>query len=88
MKRYALHWLVALNLLLAAGLAWMWIGSDGRLRNVHWQVPSPQTTDYAAMVPPLPGITPADTRQFIAMLERPLFSPIRRPPPPPPPARS
>ena len=88
MKRYALHWLVALNLLLVAGLAWMWIGSDGRLRNVHWQVPSPQTTDYAAMVPPLPGITPADTRQFIAMLERPLFSLTRRPPPPSPPSQA
>ena len=84
MKKYTLHVLVALNLLLAAGLAGMWIGPDGRLRNVHWQAPSPQTTDFTAMASALPAIAPADTRQFIAMLERPLFSPTRRPPPPPP----
>jgi hypothetical protein len=37
------------------------------------------------MLPPLPGIASADTSQFIAMLDRPLFSSSRRPPPPPPP---
>ena len=86
MRKYTLHALAALNLLLAAALTVLWVGPGGQLRNkVHWHAPGPQTTDYAAMIPPLPGIAPADTSQFIGMLERPLFSPTRRPPPPPPP---
>ena len=85
MKKYALPVLVLLNVALALVLGYLWIDPAGRLRNIHWQAPSPQTTDYAAMVPSLPGAAPADTSQFIAMLERPVFSPTRRPPPPPPP---
>ena len=37
------------------------------------------------MVPTLAVRKQADTSQFLGMLERPLFSPTRRPPPPPPP---
>ncbi|MBN9572300.1 MAG: hypothetical protein J0H16_00040 [Alicycliphilus denitrificans] len=88
MKKHALHALLALNVALVLVLAWLWIDKTGHLRNVHWQPPSPQTTDYAAMVPALPGPAPADTSQFIAMLDRPLFSPTRRPPPPPPPPQA
>ena len=85
MKRYALNLLLLLNVALALVLAWMWFSSDGSLRNAHWSAPEPRTANYSAMLPPLPGIASADTSQFIAMLDRPLFSSSRRPPPPPPP---
>lgn len=85
MKKYSLHMLVLLNVILVLVLARLWFNSAGHLRNIQWQVPKPQTVDYAAMVPSLPGVAPADTSQFIAMLDRPVFSPTRRPPPPPPP---
>ena len=85
MKRYALNLLLLLNVALALVLAWMWFSSDGSLRNTHWSAPGPRTANYSAMLPPLPGIASADTSQFIAMLDRPLFSSSRRPPPPPPP---
>lgn len=85
MKRHALNLLILLNVALAVVLARMWFAADGSLRNTHWTAPAPLTANYAAMLPPLPGVASADTSQFIAMLERPLFSPSRRPPPPPPP---
>ena len=84
MKRYALNLLLLLNATLALVLAWMWFAPDGSLRNAHWTAPPPRTANYSAMLPPLPGIASADTSQFIAMLDRPLFSSSRRPPPPPP----
>lgn len=88
MKRYALPLLVLVNIGLALTLAWMWVGSDGSLRNTHWKAPPPHQTDFASMVPALPGPGSADTSQFIAMLDRPLFSSSRRPPPPPPPPQA
>ena len=85
MKKYSLHILVLVNVLLVLVLARLWLDSAGRPRNIHWRAPAPQTADYAAMVPSFPGLAPADTSQFISMLDRPVFSPTRRPPPPPPP---
>jgi hypothetical protein len=84
-NRHALQALIALDVLLALALAALWLTPQGQPRNLQWQPPAAQTADYAAMVPALPGSAPADTRQFIALLERPLFSVTRRPPPPPPP---
>lgn len=88
MKRYALHLLFAINVALGLALAWLWVAPDGTLRNTHWKVPAPQTADFAGMLPALPGVASADTSQFIAMLDRPLFSSSRRPPPPPPPPQT
>lgn len=85
MKRHTLLLLTLLNVALAAVLAWLWFDPKGGLRNTHWQPPPAQKIDFAAMVPALPPIGPTDTSQFIAMLDRPLFSVTRRPPPPPPP---
>lgn len=84
MNRYALHALVGLNLLLALLLVLLWVGPNGRLRNLQWQPPAPQSTDYAAMLPEIPGAVPMNPGAIIAMLERPLFTTTRRPPPPPP----
>jgi hypothetical protein len=85
MKRYALHALLLVNLALAAVLAWLWLTPAGALRNVHWQAPAPRKSELATMVPPLPGVSTAEPGQYLAMLDRPLFSSTRRPPPPPPP---
>ena len=85
MKRHALHLLLLANAALALLLAWLWFTPAGTTRNVRWQPPAAQKTDFAAMLPVLPSIATADTSQFIAMLDRPLFAATRRPPPPPPP---
>ncbi len=87
MKRYTLHLLLLVNAALLLLLGWMWVDTDGSVRNVHWQPPEPHRTDFAAMLPALPGVTNADTGQFIAMLDRPIFAFTRRPPPPPPPPK-
>lgn len=85
MKRYALHFLLLLNISLVLALGWLWLTPDGDLRHVHWQPPAARTNDFASMLPALPGFASPDTGQFLAMLERPLFSMSRRPPLPPPP---
>lgn len=85
LKRYVLPLLVLINLALAGVLAWLWFTPEGELKNTHWDRPSAQKSDFASMMPPLPVIAPADTGQFMALLDRPLFSLTRRPPPPPPP---
>lgn len=85
MKRYTFHILLLVIALLIGILAAMWFHRDGSLRNIHWQPPQAQTQDFVSMVPTLPVRKQADTSRFLAMLERPLFSPTRRPPPPPPP---
>ncbi len=59
--------------------------SGRNIAHVRWQPPEPRKSDVAGLLPVLPAVGTADTRAFIAMLERPLFSATRRPPPPPPP---
>lgn len=84
MKRYTFHIFLLVIAMLASILLAMWFHRDGSLRNVHWQPPEAQTQDFASMLPTLPARTQGDTSRFLVMLERPLFSPTRRPPPPPP----
>ena len=85
MKQHIVRILVAFGLVLSLVLAWLWIGTDGKPRNVHWIPPLPHKPDFAGMIPHLPLQDPADLNRFVATLDRPLFSPSRRPPPPPPP---
>ena len=88
MRRVALPLLVILNTGLLCLLAWVWFTPDGQLRGMRWQSPAPVKVDLQALLPALPGQGQADTSQFLGMLERPLFSPTRRPPPPPPPPKA
>lgn len=88
MRRVALPLLVILNAGLLCFLAWVWFTPDGQVRGMRWQSPSPVKVDLQALLPALPGQGQADTSQFLGMLERPLFSPTRRPPPPPPPPKA
>ena len=85
MKQYTLRIVGAVLLLLGAALAWLWFDANGALRNVRWQEPEPHQPDFSSMVAQLPSQEPTDLSRFVATLERPLFSPSRRPPPPPPP---
>lgn len=85
MKRHALPMLLFFNGVLAVWLVWLWVTPQGALRNVHWQPPMEQKTDLSSLLPALPTLKQSDTDRFIVLLERPLFSPTRRPPPPPPP---
>ncbi|MDP3230308.1 MAG: hypothetical protein Q8N13_20360 [Acidovorax sp.] len=88
MRRIALPLLAVLNTALLCFLAWVWVTPDGQLRDMRWQPPQPLKVDLQALLPALPGQGQADTSQFLGMLERPLFSPTRRPPPPPPPPKA
>lgn len=85
MKRYLGWGLLALNICLAAVLGWLWFKSSGELKNTHWQQPKAQKSNFDDLVPHLGKPQAMDQSQFLAMLDRPLFSPTRRPPPPPPP---
>jgi hypothetical protein len=80
MKRHVLLLLAALNLALAALLAWLWLTPQGELRNVRWLPPEP-VRPALADAPPLPAFE-IDANRYVATLERPLFAPTRRPPPP------
>lgn len=85
MKRPAIAILILVNVALAVVLAWLWFTPSGAIKNSAWTPPTAQKTDYAQMIPPLPGNAQVDTSKFVAMLDRPLFMLTRRPPPPPPP---
>lgn len=88
MRRHAMQILLLANVTLVFVLLWLWFLPDGSLRNAHWQPPEARKADLASMLPSLPGVGSADTSQFVAMLDRPLFTITRRPPPPPPPPQA
>lgn len=74
--------LLGLDLVLLLALAALWLTPQGRLRGTHWPVPAavaPQLASADATSLPPPGV--ASASRFLATLERPLFSPTRRPPP-------
>lgn len=80
MRRYLIPALILTNVALAGGLAWRWVTPEGQLRDVRWVPPAPikpVLTD--SVLPPWS----ADLGSFMAALDRPLFSPTRRPPPKP-----
>ena len=88
MRARPLVLLALLCLALLAGTGWLWVAPNGQLRpEAHWQEPAAMRVDYAAMLPALPGVSEPDTRKFVALLDRPLFSSTRRPPLPPPPPK-
>ena len=45
MKQNAIRLLLALNLALAAALAWLWVDAQGQWRNTRWQPPLPVQPD-------------------------------------------
>lgn len=84
MKRHVFKILVFCNAMLASLLGWLWFDQDGKLRNVHWRQPALVKPDVTLPADPRSERS-GDVSQFMALLDRPLFSGTRRPPPPPPP---
>jgi hypothetical protein len=78
--------LVLLNVLLAAGLAWLWFDEHAQVRNFAWSAPKalPPGIKLPAVVSPSDS-GGADPVALAAILERPIFAPDRRQPPPPAP---
>lgn len=76
--------LLVLILLLAGGLAWLWVDQQGQWRNLAWSPPKalPPDIKVPARGPQASGPAGAE---IAAILARPLFAPDRRPPPPPAP---
>lgn len=74
--------LVGFDLLLALLLAALWLTPQGTLRGVHWPVPPAVAPQLGrADEVPLPAPAAVNDSRFLATLERPLFSPTRRPAP-------
>ena len=81
MKRNLTVFLVAINVLLVGLLAWMWVDPHGGLRAVHWQPPAPLRPDLGNLSATSVAREDADVGRFVAMQDRPLFYPGRRPAP-------
>jgi hypothetical protein len=81
MKRYVMPALVVLNAVLAVLLLALWFDPGGQLRNARWQRPVAITPDFTGMLAPFARQQHDNVSQFVAVLDRPLFSPTRRPPP-------
>lgn len=83
MKLSPFRILLALNVLLIAGLAALWVDQTGKLRNATWVAPValPPTT-AVAFNPRQTTILADNPTQYMAILERPVFAPDRKPPPP------
>ena len=78
--------LLLVILLLGGGLAWQWFDENAVPRSLAWTPPAAVLPELAKPFPaPQPGASAANPAQYLAMLERPLFAPDRRPPPPPAP---
>lgn len=81
--------LLLLNLVLAGCLAWLWFDESGQPRDVVWTPPAALAPELAKPLKPvgssLADALPTNPTQYVALLERPIFAPDRRPPPPPAP---
>jgi hypothetical protein len=78
MRRHVMLVLVTVDMALAVWLAAMWVTPQGAWRNVTWQPPAPVQPEF--------GVASGANSEmnlvgFVAALDRPLFSPSRRPPP-------
>lgn len=74
-----------LALVLATALAWMWVDEHGRLRDAVWSPPAALAPGLAKPAALAASAASSNPTQYLAILERPVFAPDRRPPPPPAP---
>ena len=81
MKRFVMPMLMMLDAALVVVLLALWFDTGGQLRNATWQRPAAVKPDFAAMLSPMARQEGDNVGQFVATLDRPLFSPNRRPPP-------
>ena len=84
MKTNPVRLLIGVNVLLAVALSALWVDPMGELRNVNWELPAAVAPQIAATDSLAgPASVGANPLLFMAISERPLFAPDRRPPPPP-----
>lgn len=81
MKRYTTYALVVLDVALLGVLAWLWFDQNGQPRGVDWSPPVAIQPDLSGVSSAPSGPSPASMALVLETLERPLFSPSRRPPP-------
>jgi hypothetical protein len=60
----------------------LWFDAQGHLRNARWTSPAPVRPGFAAMAPRATIGLAMAPGEAAAVLQKPLFSPSRRPPPP------
>lgn len=81
----AQRFLWLLNLGLALALAWLWVDETGQPRPQVWTAPAALAPGATAAAAAPTAAAPGNPAQYMAILDRPLFAPDRRPPPPPQP---
>jgi len=78
--------LLVCNLALVLGLVAVWMDWNGQWRNIRWVAPNGQPVALAeAKLLNGASASDQDIGRYMVVLDKPLFSPTRRPPPPPPP---
>lgn len=86
--------LLFLCLAAALGLAYLWVDQNGQIRNSTWVAPAAIKSAMVATTIPAKALGGSDIANLTAALEKPLFTPDRKPPavipvavvaPPPPP---
>lgn len=70
--------LLGLNALALVGVAALWVGPDGQIRNSQWAAPAAIQPELATTVKVENAQFSSDPAFYTASLERPLFSPNRR----------
>jgi hypothetical protein len=70
--------LLALNALAVAGVAALWVDTQGQLRNTQWIAPAAMQPDLGTPLKVENAVFSSDPGFYAASLERPLFSPDRR----------
>lgn len=81
----AQRFLWLLNIGLALALAWLWVDETGQPRPQVWAAPAALAPGATAAAAAPAAAAPGNPAQYMAILDRPLFAPDRRPPPPPEP---
>ena len=72
--------LTVLCFLAMAGLALLWFDKSGQLRNSAWVAPAPIKSTVVATKIPDRTLSGSDVAELVAALERPIFTPDRKPP--------
>lgn len=81
MTRRVTAFLIGANALLVCLLAWLWIDPAGGVRGVHWLPPAPIKPELGSLSSNAVAREDAEVGRYMAMLDRPLFYPGRRPAP-------
>lgn len=72
--------LILMCLLAAAGLAYLWLDKTGQVRNIQWIAPAPIKSGITATKIAQRAVTSSDVAELASALERPIFTPDRKPP--------